>query len=585
MLSEFLFNKNKVIMKTWQWIASLIFFSLGGLLVNVIFASPPVKENLAEITFQGRDKIRVGFFNNSVSVELQPRKGEGAFRFAERVMKDWKNNFKKISEYNHNKPLQAGKYVSFPFNKLNEPMQGIVLKALFPNDTAEEDGWAHRVLYPGETISFISGIFAKVNISSAQLAKHNSMSNRHILKQGDLIIIPWDWLREKLELQSIKVRKPLIVKKDKTGKSFAYYRIKKGETLYSSVVIRFTGRMIPEEVNRLAEKIQKLNKIKDPKFVVAGSYLKIMPEWLSEDYLIPNVTPTPVPKTQENAITNKKYPIHIILDSGHGGCDPGAVHGSRAGKDRIYEDELAYDVALRMKKNLERKGYFVHHTLFDPDQLKPRKTLKRFKDEDEMLLTHPRYRITNPKVGINLRIYLINHIYDRLVQKKNIPKENIFFLSIHADALHDSIRGATVYYPDHRLRVKEFRLKEKFYRKHNEYRKRINFNKKECKMAASSSKKLGQSLIKAFKQSRLHINKANPLRSHHYRRGKRTLPGVLRYSKIPHSVLIEVANLNNTKDRKAVLNPHQRQKIADSIVEGLNSHIRKISDINVAYNK
>jgi len=52
------------------------------------------------------------------------------------------------------------------------------------------------------------------------------------------------------------------------------------------------------------------------------------------------------------------------------------------------------------------------------------------------------------------------------------------------------------------------------------------------------------------------------VRPYYYRNGERTLPGVLRYSLVPTSVLVEVANLNNSHDRHAMLQADRRQRVA-----------------------
>ena len=57
-----------------------------------------------------------------------------------------------------------------------------------------------------------------------------------------------------------------------------------------------------------------------------------------------------------------------------------------------------------------------------------------------------------------------------------------------------------------------------------------------------------------------------------YRRGKKTLPAVLRYSKVPTSVLVEIANLNNRHDRKDLLKSKARQRMAKAIA---NSVLKK----------
>ncbi|WP_302613763.1 N-acetylmuramoyl-L-alanine amidase, partial [uncultured Bacteroides sp.] len=49
--------------------------------------------------------------------------------------------------------------------------------------------------------------------------------------------------------------------------------------------------------------------------------------------------------------------------SGHGGPDPGAI--GRAGKHELHEDEYAYDIALRLARNLMQEGAKVYMIIQD----------------------------------------------------------------------------------------------------------------------------------------------------------------------------------------------------------------------------
>lgn len=537
-----------------------------------------IKDNGSSTT--EKNKIRVGFSRGRIHIQLQPHFGEGPFQFGKRVMRNWQKQYLKILKYNHNRPLHAGQFISFPFKTLKGPLQGIALRSLFHNDTPEEHGWAHRVSYSGETLSFIAGVFTKNGISAAKLAQYNKLKNQgRTIGLGDTLIIPWQWLRKELDLQPIVVRPPLTQGKRAQENAYAYYRLKQGETIYSSV-IRFTGRILPSEVNRLSNQLLALNKISNPKKIYLKKKIKIPIEWLSEEYLWEKktqpVVPTGLPKKP-----SPQTPIHIILDAGHGGNDPGAVSGSKKNGDLVYEDEVVYDIMLRMKKSLETQGYKVHPTIKDPNQSQPRKKLKT-EDRDEILLVHPAYQLLDSGVGVNFRVYLANYIYKKLVAQKKVPKENIIFLSLHGDARHESLRGAMVYYPDSRLRMKVFGLRNKIYRKRKEYKRRIWFPQKENRLSAEVSKAFGQTIIQTLKASNVLIHKPQPLRSYHYRNGHRTLPAILRYSKVPTSVLVEVANLTNTQDRRAILKSKNRQKIAESLVQSIDNHFKKKISLQVA---
>ncbi|MEC8283882.1 MAG: hypothetical protein VX024_05020, partial [SAR324 cluster bacterium] len=88
------------------------------------------------------------------------------------------------------------------------------------------------------------------------------------------------------------------------------------------------------------------------------------------------------------------------------------------------------------------------------------------------------------------------------------------------------------------------------------------------------SSELGKTMIDSFRDAKWLTHRNNTVRGYIIRRGKKSLPAILRYSKIPTSILVEVANLNNAKDRKLVLDHRNRQKIADAMVNGLESHFR-----------
>ena len=536
-----------------------------------------------------KSKIRAGFNQRRIRIQLQPHFGEGAFQFGKRVMRDWQNRYQDILKYNNNRSLKAGQFVSFPFHTLKGAIQGIALRGLFPNDTAEEHGWSHRITYPGETLSFVAGVFTKRGISARHLLKYNKLKhNGKALGIGDTIIIPWKWLRNELSLRTIAVRPPLKVGKDSEGKQYAYYQLKKGETIYSSVIIRFTDRVLPREVTRLSEQLLALNNVSDPEKIPLNKKLKIPLEWLSEEYLLekkPEQISKRKPGTKSSAKKVTPFPgnqlFHVILDAGHGGSDPGAISGSSKRGDLVFEDEVVYDIMLRMKESLEAQGFIVHPTVKDPNQKKPLQKLIK-KDKDEILLVNPAYRMTNNNVGVNLRVYLVNHIYEKLVHRKKVPKENVLLMSIHGDALHKSVRGAMVYYPDSRLRTKVFGLRHKVYRQRKEYKRRIYFSGKENQAIAESSKAFGITLISNLKRAGILTHRPRPLRSYHHRNGHRTLPAILRYSKVLVSVLVEVANLNNAHDRRGILQSKNRQKIAKALVESIQNHFKTTRSLHVA---
>ncbi len=558
-------------------IAILLSFVFVSVFPTPHFFAKSPKLKLKEYTFGKNQKFKVGFDGRNIIVYIRPRPGEGAFRFAAWTMRDWRNNFQKIRKYNKNKALQKGQFVRFPFKVLNDNMQSLVLQTLFPNDSGEENVWAHRVMFKGETISLIAGVFAIKEISASQIIQYNKLKHGgKYLGIGDVVNIPWEWVRPELNLKPVEVKEPLVVKEDQFGKKYAYYSIKKGESFYSSVIIRFTGRTLAEDVNNMADQLLKINRIKDERFIPVGMAVKIPLEWISEEYLVQQ-KPTPseaVEEEPEKMAVSRDVPIHVIIDPGHGGKDPGAVWGTIKRKNRIYEDETVYDIALRLAAILKDRKYHVYMTLHDPNQPNPVDKMSITKDSDEVILVNPRYNIQNVKIGINMRILLVNHIYSTLRQKK-VPANNIVLLSLHGDALHKSLQGATVYYPDARLRRESFAKRHRVYKIRKEYNPQIKYPIKANSRSAILSSKFGKTIIKTFKSKGLKTHSSFAVRGYYYRKGTRTLPGILRYSKVPTSVLVEVGNINNERDRKGFRSSAFRQKLALALADSIKTRFNQ----------
>ena len=598
-------------------IFALVLSSLIGL-TEKTFAKSPKSSNWKNFRLEYQStrnsEMKVGWNGKRLVVKLKPQGGEGAYSLARRVLEPKYRSLKTIRKYSKSRRLYRNRFITFPFKVISNVIRSSALKAVFYKDKADEDYWRHRVTYDWETTTLIAGLFTKKGIKAGHLVRYNKMrKNGNILKKGDVIKIPWKWISPELALRRVAVKPPLKLKQEASGKFFAHYRMKPGETLYSSVVIRFTGRLLNDEVNQVANKILKLNNIPDAKLIQNRQNIKIPLEWLSEEYLgnqtnevfsakkaavssKTSKTKIKKSKTAKSVFAKKKvkksktrivakitktnvHKIHVILDSGHGGGDPGTSGGSRKNKDLIYEDEVVYDVSKRMSELLKKEGVIVHPTLSDPNQKKPVRFLSHQHDKDEQLLVTPRYSSRNSSVGVNMRVYLVNHIYNEL-RKQKVPPENIIFISLHGDSLHSSLSGVMVYYPDKRLRRGSFRLKSKIYRRIKEYNSKLTFQAKDNSYSEKLSKSFGKVIIDEFRKTKLRTHRvSSAVRGYLYRKGKKTLPAVLRYSKVPTSVLVEIANLNNRRDRQDLLKSKTRQRIAKAISNSIYTHFGRASGL------
>jgi N-acetylmuramoyl-L-alanine amidase len=237
----------------------------------------------------------------------------------------------------------------------------------------------------------------------------------------------------------------------------------------------------------------------------------------------------------------------------------------------VWESLYVYDIVMRVQRLLSgHTAARVYVTTRDGDQ-------HRVADVDVLpfsrrhsVLTTPPYPIEDSTVGVNLRWYLANSVYRRAVQGGGDPQK-VVFLSVHADSLHPSLRGAMAYIPAASLRGDSASRSGHAYASRKEVQEspRVTFTEEQRVRSEGLSRELAKELIAAFHAGDLPIHPFKPVRDKVIRNKSVWVPAVLRYNSVPAKVLLEVCNLANDQDRRLIQTRAYRQKVAEAIVQGL----------------
>ncbi len=578
-----------------------LFFLLFILLFIFSFGAAKKGEenNLYVKTKEGRRACIEGFIFLRVPY---PKKG-GVESAAEKYTGDKKNSTQ-ILKFNQKPKKGRLSEIRIPLELLLPVYQIETITALFPEDKRVEEGWAHK--YGGEGLWAVAKWFCG---SSKRMAELKSELKGKVPKKGEVIVIPNKILSKTFfaipvpkeikkeeeinksapeiakqetpapqveELSVEEARKLLSYGKDEKG-DYAIYHLAQGEALYSSVVVRFTGRLFASEVNSLAMEIAKRSGIEDVTSIPIGYEIKIpiemlLPQFYPEDsqtykdWVSHQKELATIINTYKNASLEG---VVVILDPGHGGLDRGAI------KNNVWEDSYVYDIACRIREGLETKTKAkVFMTLMEPTKgFKPIDKPGLTPNKNCTILTHPPFNPDSSdetKAAVNLRWIFANYHFNNL-KKDGISPERIIFTSIHADSLHPSIRGTMFYIPGSSYRDQKWGVKGDFFLKFQEAKSgnQYSISKKELERSEGLSMQFAKNLEKSFKKNNLKLHPYQSTRDHVVRNRKAWVPAVLRYNLIPCNILIEVCNLNNKEDAELMKDPVFRQKIANAYIEAL----------------
>ena len=214
--------------------------------------------------------------------------------------------------------------------------------------------------------------------------------------------------------------------------------------------------------------------------------------------------------------------------SGHGGPDPGAI--GKIGKVELHEDEYAYDVALRLARNLIQEGAEVHIIIQDAkDGIRDSRYLSNSKRETCMGDAIP----LNQVARLQQRCTKINELY-RKDRRKYKYCRAIF---LHVDSRSRSAQTDVFFYHAPK---------------------------------SVSGKKLAVTMKETFESK---YDKHQPNRGFTGTVSARNLYVLANTS--PASVFVELGNIQNTFDQRRFVISSNRQALAKWMMEGFITDYKK----------
>ena len=214
--------------------------------------------------------------------------------------------------------------------------------------------------------------------------------------------------------------------------------------------------------------------------------------------------------------------------SGHGGPDPGAI--GRIGNVELHEDEYAYDVALRLARNLMEEGAKVYIIIQDAkDGIRDDRYLNNSKRETCMGDAIP----LNQVARLRQRCNKINELYKK--DRRNYTYCRSIFL--HVDS-----------------RSKGHQTDVFFYHAPN----------------SANSKRLATTMKNTFESK---YDKHQPNRGFTGTVGPRNL--YVLANSTPAGVFVELGNIQNTFDQRRFVINSNRQALAKWMMEGFITDYKK----------
>ncbi len=217
----------------------------------------------------------------------------------------------------------------------------------------------------------------------------------------------------------------------------------------------------------------------------------------------------------------------FYIVSGHGGPDPGARYVGK--KYTLCEDEYAYDVCLRLAKNLIEHGATVYIIIQDPND--------GIRDENYFTCDKDEKSINNKSLPVKQldrlkqRVDDINELYKKNSVNSSVKSQTV--IVIHVDARNYDKRQDVFYY---------------YY--------------------SLSGKKIAQSIQDVFEKKYRQIQHGREYMGTVSKRDLYVIKNTL-----PTAIYIELGNIQNTFNQKRLILFNNRQALANWIYLGLTNSL------------
>jgi N-acetylmuramoyl-L-alanine amidase len=507
-----------------------------------------------------------------VILAARPLPGESVDAFVKRFTDDPKTKKEILDQNEGVKLLKPNVFVRVPYRLLSDNYRKIAMEALFPQDRADARGWDHLVTAPAghpESLWRIAEWFTGDGANYRAIRSEGQIASLET-EVGQTVHIPARLLLPGFHASVVSEAEPppLEFASDEQGRH-AIYRLKRGEALYSAVVVRFTGRVHAEDVNAKAVEIATRSGISDVHAIPVGFAVKIPIEDLSPEFRPPD-DPARIEdekiRLETAQFVNRVRAadlsgVTFVLDAGHGGRDAGAA------VDGVGEANAVYDLACRVESLLTQHTRGKVILTVRGKTACGRGSGAESSWRSARVMTTPPYDLDDAVAGVNLRWYLANSILRKSMKEGGSrPSGRSFSLCM---PIRFTRRSAAPCIPGEKFPGRPVWEDgcHAFAARGEGSADRLVFPQGKDAGGGTLARSRGEDR-RGLRAANLPLHAFQPIRRNVIREAGSGFP-ILRYNRIPARVLVEVGNLNNPEDRQLLVTKAFRDRVARSLVAGL----------------